>query len=85
VTSYKLAIHLAGGAVIYTTVDEETIDEDVRVGASIEQYVEKALSEPAKPHWAWLGDAYVFTQAVSAVDVLDELETKNDLPRVVAA
>lgn len=71
-TIYKLDIHLAGGQTIRTEVDDEDIEE-VLFG-DVNDYIEHQITQPAKPHWAWIGDAYVFTQAVSGVDVVDDYE-----------
>lgn len=56
---------------------ERLNDELVRQGRSpayetsiecAEELVESALSVPPRPGWRWLGDAYVFTQAVAGIE-----------------
>lgn len=56
----RLRLHLVGGQTI-EELDHSIEDAD---------HVEEIVSEPPRPHWARLGDTFVFTQALAAVEVI---------------
>lgn len=61
-------IHLHGGTVAETLIADSDVD------GTVEEYVERAITEPPKPHWAWIGGIYLFTQAVSGIEIADNEE-----------
>lgn len=62
-----LFVALQGGQILTTSIyDEDLEEEDVE---SVEELIEKALTQPTRPHWAWLGDIHFYTQVVSGVQV----------------
>jgi hypothetical protein len=79
----KLTLHFHGGTTAVATVtDEDLVDESARVEefnathstshdsdiVYVEELVESALTVPPRPRWAWIGDAFVFTQALCGVE-----------------
>lgn len=79
-----LTIHFHGGTKAVATITAEDLaDESARVEQMIEKHknnewdadiscaeelVESALSIPPKPGWRWIGDAFVYTQAVAGIE-----------------
>lgn len=72
----KLRIHFASGKTVDTLVGDIVEDVDV------EDYVTAQLYGPlktstgyisvpeGKPRWTWIGDVYLYSQAVEGVEVL---------------
>lgn len=81
--SEVITIHFHGGTKAVATIeDSDLADEQMRVEqfnarhsttfeteiSCAEELVESALTVPPKPRWVWVGDAFVFTQAISGVE-----------------
>lgn len=78
-----VTIHFHGGTKAVATIEHADLaDEQVRVEqlnkqlqqdwnteiGCAEELVESALTVPPRPGWRWIGDAFVFTQAVSGIE-----------------
>jgi hypothetical protein len=78
-----ITIHLHSGTKIVANIVQEDLAaegervahlNDIHNGTwddeidSSEGLVESALTVPPKPRWVWIGDAFVFTQAVAGVE-----------------
>lgn len=84
----KVEIHFHGGSTVIAAVTADDIaNENDRldelkelhqIPAGVEpvedvfELVESAITCPPRPHWAWIGDAFVFTQAVCGFGLIDE-------------
>lgn len=81
--SEVLTIHFHGGTKAVATIENDDLaDEQMRVEEQnakyhqewstniecAEELVESALTVPPKPGWRWIGDAFVFTQAVAGIE-----------------
>lgn len=79
----NVTIHFNGGTkAVARITPEDLADEQFRIEQlnqqhnqewetaieSTEELVESALTVPPKPGWRWIGDAYVFTQAVAGIE-----------------
>lgn len=80
-------IHFSGGQTSNATIlasdlgfyDRDNLSDELR---AVRDYVEKALNAPTRPHWAWIGDVYVFSQGVSGVVPLTPSEVSEErIPR----
>lgn len=71
----QITIHFHGGTTAVANIDDEEdfAIEGERLAVNfpreqppgdLEAYVESVMSIPPRPRWCWIGDAYVFTQAV---------------------
>lgn len=61
-------VHLSCGKTLLTTLEPSDL-EGAPFFDSYEELVEHALSDPPKPHWCWIGELHLFTQAISAVEM----------------
>lgn len=59
-------IHLVSGGTIDVHVEKDELED----GDTLEEHIERQLSEPPRPHWCAFGAAAVFTQAIAAVEIL---------------
>lgn len=83
----KVTIYLHSGDRLVADIDEndfemeqERLEElgiDGRILEDADQLVESALTVPPKPRWCWIGDAFVFTQAVAGVSVAGDTTKEN--------
>lgn len=48
-------------------------DEVERIDTCFE-LIESAITKPPRPRWAWIGDVYIFTQAVCGFEMHDDAE-----------
>jgi hypothetical protein len=64
-----VTVHFHGGTCASTLLADADL-EDAGVD-SYEELIEKAITEPPKPHWCWIGDIYAFTQAISGFELAD--------------
>ena len=64
-----VTVHFHGGTTASTLLTDDDLN-DTEVG-SFEGYVEKAITQPARPHWCWIGGIYLFTQAISGIELAD--------------
>lgn len=64
-----VTVHFHGGTRAFTLLTDADLEE---AGAEThEELIEKAITEPPKPHWCWIGDIYAFTQAISGFELAD--------------
>ena len=71
----QVEIHFVGGQSARTNVEMAALKnggyfdetEPSEIVRALRDYVERALNAPARPHWVWIGEIYVFSQAVSGV------------------
>lgn len=84
----KVTIHFHGGTTAEALVTADDIaNENARLeelaemnpgGKNLEpvedvfELVESAITCPPRPRWAWIGDVYVFTQAVCGFEMREE-------------
>ena len=75
----RVQIHFTGGQTAEAAIPEQDLgfhdpESDKSVLQAVRDYIEKALNSPARPHWTWLGDVYVFSQGVSGVEPVGALK-----------
>lgn len=79
----RVMIHFTGGQSSETQIAVKELgyhdpEDALSVKMAVRDYVEKALNAPARPHWTWLGDVYVFSQGVSGVEPVGGLKLLSE-------
>lgn len=81
---YTLTIRYPSGVGVVTEIDDETLDEALDAinaerrshgkpeiaDLDVDGYIENAVAGH-RPHWTWIGDLYVHTQAISGIELTE--------------
>lgn len=78
VTPQSVTVHFHGGtkaSTLLTDVDLENFndltDDEGEEVRDFEELIEKTIENPPRPHWCWIGGIYLFTQAISGIELAD--------------